>query len=1164
MVFLAELGDKTQLLVSTLSSPHPAPWPVFVRAALALSRAGPCEAFVGGAVSEFLPTRYVQLRAGIFPSSVCATPFLRGGGTLIIQHASLALARAGWANSARGTLWGGKRMMVKSYRALVLLSFLVGIGWLAAAQTVDLIGPTQMGRCEQATFTIVLTNDTTQTLSDIIVTFTRANDNFVYVADSTTLTLHDGSTSPGNPDQVGLHLIWDVDEILGYEYELPPAGTLTISFKLATNCSTVSGTHKASAEGSGFVTSPYDTLSVEILPGAIRVSKTPATISAHVGDTVTWTITVENTGLGPIHNVVVTDVLGSGLSYVSSNPPGQAQGQTVVWELGTIQPGQQVQIELQAQVVACEGLENTADARFGCDDGSVCYDTAVDGGTATASIHLLVDNPLLDFTPPAIQIPYCDPNGTTVTMTVTNTGDGPARDVRVCVDFPPTFLIQNVHAPATWDGSCFKLPDLPADGSFDLTFDVVYTGDWCADAPSGTLYWQAIYENVCGEEFRPPAVLGTYGTGYNTSGPPSLSVDLTGPNEVYICEVESYELAASFAGLDTCGGGQTSDISVEVSVPAGFVVTDSGGGVWTPGGDGTGGTITWTVSPGDSPWNTSIGLRAPGMHQCGQLATLSATATATDCCGCPISSSDSVPIAIECYQLVTASRTATPLIQEKCGEITYTNTYTFAQSGPNIYFTDLTFIAYAENLQQYVDGTLEITVDGVPTNPVNVVDSTPGGTLEIQGIDDNSLVWGKTLVTSYRLKFTPDSLPASCPDSYSFYTWTTLDLGPGCTTGDECTEPCQVTEALVVTAVTPSMSVALSGLPEDFVDPCGTYTINLTLTKTSDFDPHNVRLQLGNLNYYIVDLSTISCSGICPPNLIPTDYGAYYEWDYGNAFVGQPNGAQSILTFQVRKRCNPGRELTATALFEDSCGYSSCSVSASVTPSILREPVLYVSKTPEVIYATQNQVTWTIYVTNGGAGPAYEVWVDDVLGSGLEYVSSTADPDVQTYPNEDHEGGVINGVSWRIPVVAAGATRTLTVTARMTSCAGLTNWVQAGVGCGGEDCLTSAPDSSSVLIPSTSVVATLVAQSPMDVCSENTATITIRNTGDPAVYELVVEQTLPPGLQYVPGSTQWQKSGGGWTSGSDPQITGDISTGYTLTWTENEISGLGELCSRQN
>ncbi len=75
MVFLAELGDKTQLLVFTLSSQHRSPWAVFLGASLALSLVSLIGAFVGGIVGEYLPTKYVQLGAGML--------FIAVGGLVI-------------------------------------------------------------------------------------------------------------------------------------------------------------------------------------------------------------------------------------------------------------------------------------------------------------------------------------------------------------------------------------------------------------------------------------------------------------------------------------------------------------------------------------------------------------------------------------------------------------------------------------------------------------------------------------------------------------------------------------------------------------------------------------------------------------------------------------------------------------------------------------------------------------------------------------------------------------------------------------------------------------------------------------------------------------------------------------------------------------------------
>ncbi|MCX7844549.1 MAG: hypothetical protein N2507_04350, partial [Candidatus Bipolaricaulota bacterium] len=1049
---------------------------------------------------------------------------------------------------------------------IVALAALCGMGAvLALAQALDLTGPTAMGRCEARTYTVSFTAGV-RTATGLRFTITRPNAGFSYVPGSGGITLPDGATVPAEPTPSGLDLVWDINEILGAPYELPPGETVILRFDLLTGCGTLSGTLSAKVDyvEEGLPLYLTDSQPIQILPGAALVYKEPGTLSAAVGDTVSWTLVVENTGLGPIYNVVVTDELGPGLRYVGSTPAGTPMGQAIVWEFPSLAPGERVHIELQAEVIACTGLSNKADVRFGCDDGTVCFDTAAQGGTASASVRLILKQPLLDWTPPNVQIPYCDRDGVTVVIPIRNVGEGEARNVRMFLDCRP-LVVSEVGAGATYDNGWFYLENpIPPGGTFNLTFTVTYPGDWCTVVPSGTVICRTVYENVCGEPFFPPVKIGSFSTTYGPAGPPALNVSLTGPDEVYICTLGEYHLAVAFSGLATCGeNGATSEIAVGVNVPPGFTVADAGGGTWTPGPDGTGGTIAWTASPA-LPFSTTLALRAPGTPGCGQVATLTATATAQDCCGCTLTAASSLPIAIECYQLVTSSHQAEPSVQEKCGVITYTHTYTFAEEGPEIYFTDLTFTAYAANAQEYVDGTLAIAIDGAPASPVSVVDHTPGGALVVQGIADARPVWGHTLEITYQLRLTPNAAPLLCPGSASFYTWTTLDLGPGCTVGDACTQPCQVTETLRITATTPSLSVTVTGIPDDFVDPCGTYSVTVTLTKTSPYDPRAVVLRLENTNYYIVDLDSVQVSGVQPVETVPTERANYYEWTYGDAFVGQPAGAQSVLTFQVRKRCGPGTELRATALYEDGCG-GPCSTSGSDAPLFLRSPYLFVYKTPEVVYATQNTLTWTIYVVNSGSGYAHEVWVEDRLGTGLEYVSSSVSPSggVTTLPNKDRLGNDVNGVLWRIASLAPGEQRVITLVARMVGCQELWNEVTVGLGCGGEECLPPVHDSSTVLVPSTQLLATSSTASPIPSCASQAALIRIRNTGDPAVYRLVVRETLPPGMEYVSGTTRWRKGAGAWQAGADPTITGSPWTGYTLEWTESAVPGLAELRARQ-
>ncbi|HEB12945.1 MAG TPA: TMEM165/GDT1 family protein [Actinobacteria bacterium] len=78
ILFLAELGDKTQLAVFTLSAQHKSPITVFLGASLALIIVTLIGALLGGFVAAHIPTKYIQLGAGVI--------FLVLGVSLIWQN----------------------------------------------------------------------------------------------------------------------------------------------------------------------------------------------------------------------------------------------------------------------------------------------------------------------------------------------------------------------------------------------------------------------------------------------------------------------------------------------------------------------------------------------------------------------------------------------------------------------------------------------------------------------------------------------------------------------------------------------------------------------------------------------------------------------------------------------------------------------------------------------------------------------------------------------------------------------------------------------------------------------------------------------------------------------------------------------------------------------
>ena len=76
-VFLAELGDKTQLAIVTISGTSSRPGAVFAGSAAALVLASLVGAAAGGSLSSLIPTDLLQLAASM--------GFLLIGGRLVIR-----------------------------------------------------------------------------------------------------------------------------------------------------------------------------------------------------------------------------------------------------------------------------------------------------------------------------------------------------------------------------------------------------------------------------------------------------------------------------------------------------------------------------------------------------------------------------------------------------------------------------------------------------------------------------------------------------------------------------------------------------------------------------------------------------------------------------------------------------------------------------------------------------------------------------------------------------------------------------------------------------------------------------------------------------------------------------------------------------------------------
>ena len=65
VIFLAEMGDKTQLAAMTMAAQSKKPWAVFIAAALALTAVSAIGVVVGSVVGEYVPLIWVKRVAAL-------------------------------------------------------------------------------------------------------------------------------------------------------------------------------------------------------------------------------------------------------------------------------------------------------------------------------------------------------------------------------------------------------------------------------------------------------------------------------------------------------------------------------------------------------------------------------------------------------------------------------------------------------------------------------------------------------------------------------------------------------------------------------------------------------------------------------------------------------------------------------------------------------------------------------------------------------------------------------------------------------------------------------------------------------------------------------------------------------------------------------------------
>lgn len=307
----------------------------------------------------------------------------------------------------------------------------------------------------------------------------------------------------------------------------------------------------------------------------IGISK-QCTPSALVGGDVNYTITVNNPSQVTATNVVVTDAIPDGISYVSSNPSGTGGGSSVSWNLGSLAGGASSTIQVNAKATRVGRFTNRADVR------------ADQNLSATDQCDTVMTSPQLQLekrcTP---EILICDM--ITYTIVVRNSGDGVASGVRVEDNLPQGITTSDGRTSVTQD-----VGDLGPGQSKEISFQAkaANAGRFVNTARAtgnGGLTAEASCETTVRQV--------------------TISVNKTGPGKRYIGRPIPFEITVTNSG-DTAAR----NVMLEDPIPAGteFVSASDGGSM-------SGGKVTW-----------NLGEMAPGATRTVTITLKSITATSGD------------------------------------------------------------------------------------------------------------------------------------------------------------------------------------------------------------------------------------------------------------------------------------------------------------------------------------------------------------------------------------------------------------------------------------------------------------------------------------------------------------------------------------------------------
>ncbi|MGB7345046.1 MAG: SdrD B-like domain-containing protein [Pirellulaceae bacterium] len=834
----------------------------------------------------------------------------------------------------------------------------------------------------------------------------------------------------------------------------------------------------------------------------LSLTKTVDNASPNLGQNVVFTVTVQNSGVDAATNVTVADLLPSGLSFVSTNQPGNYNGATGIWTIGTVTPGASPSLQITARVDSVGTKTNIAQIQtsdINDPDSTPGNNNPAEDDQASVTVTPASANLSLTKT-----VNNTSPNigeNVTFTITVNNAGPNVATGVNVHDQLPPGTTLVSASSPAYNSATgIWTVGTIPVGGSQSL--NLVATSN-----SAGTNTNTA--EIISSDQFDPNSTPGNGVASEDDQANAAIEsqqIDLSLSKTVSNARPNVGEEVTFVITVNNAGPSTATGVAVTETLPAGVTLLGS-----TPSqGSFNTSTGVWTVGTIGVNASQTISLRT----RVDAITNDSNTAQVTAADQTDVDSTPANNAAAEDDQASAAF--VTP-------QADLSITKTVNNPAPNV-GDNITFSVLLQNAGPDAATGVSVT-DVLPTGVRFVSNNLTTGTYS-----SNTGIWNV----------------GSLANGGS----ATLDIIAEVLSLGATTNTAQVT---AVDQADPDSSPGNNLAAEDDQDSAqfSAQQIDLSLTKTASVD----RPAIGEAFTYTLTANNSgpdSATGVTVSDPLPAGVtfvssspaGAYNPssglWTVGTIAAGntaslditvmadtpgvKTNTAQIASADQADTDSTPGNNVAAE---DDQATITTTPASADL------------SVTKTVDDATPNvgqRVTFNVSVTNGGPDPANNIDVRDSLPSGMSLVNATP-----STGNFNSGTGI-----WTIPTLAANASATLVIQANVDAVGDKTNTAEI---------LTSSqfdPDStpgnndpteddqdSAVLSPQLVDLALTksINNASPNVGDQIAFTLGLTNDGPSTATGVQVTDLLPTGLNFVsaiPTVGTYNAGNGIWEIGTIP------------------------------